>query len=352
MTKILMVAGGTGGHVFPAAAVAEQLEKKGYEVHFITDIRGAQYLSDHYSKSVYNLSRLGRRTWLTTPLAIWQMFILTFSCFIFFLRSRPGRVVGFGGYVSYPVLQMARIFRVPYYIHEQNSVMGRVNRGFVKGAKGVMTSFPKTAYANENAIFTGLPVRQDLLLARESPPYQAPIDRFNILVLGGSQGASIFSTVVPEAIGLLPPELRHRLNIVQQCRKGDLEKVTQQYQALDVKARLAPFFEHMSMELSHSHLVITRAGASTVAELSVIGRPAIFVPYAAAKDDHQTFNADYAVSVNAGWLFTEKEFTAAALADKLEYLWKNTAFLTDGANLMKALGKCTAAEEIAQVIVS
>jgi UDP-N-acetylglucosamine--N-acetylmuramyl-(pentapeptide) pyrophosphoryl-undecaprenol N-acetylglucosamine transferase len=157
--KVLFVAGGTGGHMFPAAAVAAHLKGKGHAVHFITDVRGARYLTKDVSQSVYNLSVLGRRTPLRMPLVLWQMMRLTLGCFWHFVWTRPDRVVGFGGYVTYPVLWFSRLFRVPYFIHEQNSVMGKVNRWFSGDAELVMTSFPKTLHANDSAHFMGMPVR-------------------------------------------------------------------------------------------------------------------------------------------------------------------------------------------------
>lgn len=352
MSKILLAAGGTGGHMFPAISVSEQLQARAHEVYFVTDERGAKYLPEECSKSVYNLSRLGNRTLVSMPLAIWQMFVVIVSCFFLFLFSRPARVVGFGGYVTYPVLLMARIFMVPYYIHEQNSVMGNVNRWFLKGAKGVMTSFPDTLYANDAALYTGLPVRKDLLVVRESPPYLPPVSNFNLLVLGGSQGASVFSNVVPQALNLLPKELKQQLSVVQQCRPNDLDAVQEMYREMNVRARLAPFFDRMAIELSHAHLVICRSGASTVAELGIIGRPAIFVPYPAAMDDHQVGNASYAVSQGGGWMMLEKDFTPEALAKLLQELWHAPALLEQSARMMRALGKCSAAEEISQVILS
>jgi UDP-N-acetylglucosamine--N-acetylmuramyl-(pentapeptide) pyrophosphoryl-undecaprenol N-acetylglucosamine transferase len=349
MSSILFAAGGTGGHMFPAAAVAENLSQKGFQIHFITDLRGAQYLPENYSISAFNLSRLGRRTFLTLPLAIWQMLVLTLACFRYFIRSRPDRVIGFGGYVTYPVLLCSRIFRVPYFIHEQNSVMGMVNRWFSKGATRVMTSFPNTLHADNTAHYMGLPVRKDLLLIRELP-YDPPGDTFKILVLGGSQGASVFSRVVPEALAQLSPDVRKKMVVVQQCRLEDIEDVQKQYHKLGINARLAPFFDRMAVEFAHTHLVITRSGASTMAELKIAGRPGIFVPYPAAMDDHQTSNATDVVAHKAGWLMPQSEFTAEGLAAKIQNFVDDPSVLIQAAAAMKALGKCNATEDISQLL--
>lgn len=350
MSRVLLAAGGTGGHMFPASAVAELLLAKGHEVHFITDLRGAQYLSQDSSKSVYNLCHLGRRSLKTLPQAVWQMLVLMWGCFFYFLSSRPTKVVGFGGYVTYPVLLMAKLFRVPYFLHEQNSVMGKVNRWFKEGASRVMTSFPHTVYANDNANFVGLPVRREILLAGEASSYQVDKSQFRLLVLGGSQGASIFSSVVPEAIRLMAPEVREKMLIVQQCRPVDLDGVRKSYEGMGIAARVAPFFDRMAEELSQAHLVITRSGASTVAELGIMGRPAIFIPFAAAMDDHQTSNAAYAVDKGAGWMLSEPDLTAARLAQMLHELWNNPSMLEEAAIHMKSLGKSAAAEDMAKQV--
>jgi UDP-N-acetylglucosamine--N-acetylmuramyl-(pentapeptide) pyrophosphoryl-undecaprenol N-acetylglucosamine transferase len=351
VSRVLFAAGGTGGHMFPAVAVAEQLKTLGHQVHFITDTRGARYLPEDFPKSAFNLSRLGSRTLLTLPIAAWQMVVLTLACFSYFIRSRPDRVIGFGGYVTYPVLLCSRLFRVPYFIHEQNSVMGLVNRWFTGRAHIVMTSFPITLHANENAVFIGLPVRKDLLNVRDKP-YEEPTGEFRLLVLGGSQGASIFSNVIPSSMVLLSPEVRRQMVIVQQCRPEDLDHVKQQYNQLGIKARLAPFFDQMATELAQTHLVISRSGASTMGELTVAGRPGIFVPYPQAMDDHQTGNAAYAVSCGGGWLLPQKDLTPERLAELITSLHENPSRLSKAAVAIRALGKCNAAEDIARVVAS
>lgn len=349
--KILLAAGGTGGHMFPASAVAENLIAIGHQVHFITDVRGAQYLSRDSSQSVFNLSALGRRTLPRIPLAIWQMLCLSLSCLLYFIRNRPDRVVGFGGYVTYPVLLLSRIFRVPYYIHEQNSVMGLVNRWFAGGAAVVITSFPNTQYAGVSSKVLGIPVRGAISSVRDIP-YVEPSTDFKVLVLGGSQGASIFSTVIPEAFAKLPDDLRAKFTVVQQCRKEDIQSVQQAYDKLNMRAHLASFFEDMAAELASAQLVISRSGASTMAELTIVGRPAIFVPYPGAMDDHQTGNAKYATDAHAGWLVTQPLFTADSLSATLQNLLRHPNVLTQAAAAMKALGKCSAAQDIVAEITA
>ncbi len=335
--------------MFPAVAVAAELAEQGDQIHFITDERGSRYLSSELSKSVFNLSVLGRRTIPRLPLAIWQMIRLTAGCLVYFIRSRPEKVIGFGGYVTYPVLLSARIFRVPYYIHEQNSVMGKVNRWLSGGATTVMTSFPHTIYANEKARMVGLPVRNEIRPIRDSL-YEQPDSQFRLLILGGSQGASIFSKVVPAAFSLMPTDIRKKFLIVQQCFKEDIETVRQQYESLGINATLAPFFENIASEIAKAHLVITRSGASTVAELTTAGRPAVFVPYPAAMDDHQTSNARYVVSNQGGWLVPQQEFSPEKLVKMLTQLSQKPTVLTYAAAAIKSLGQGDATRLIADEV--
>lgn len=349
MSQILIAAGGTGGHMFPAISVADHLSAQGQDVAFITDQRGEQYLKPEHQRSAYNLSALGWRRWWSIPYVCWQMTLLGVCVFFYFLFSRPDRVIGFGGYASYPVLWMARLFRVPYFIHEQNSVMGIVNRKFAASACKVMTSFPHTIYANDKVVCTGLPVRKDILQVREIA-YVLSKESFHILVLGGSQGAGIFSEILPKALALLPKDILAKLCLVQHCRAEDIKKVEKQYLALGVKAQLVPFIDHIAEELSHAHLVISRAGASTVAELTVTGRPALLVPYPHAMDDHQTGNAFYVSSHQSGWLVKQSEFTPERVASFLTALIANPTTLVRAATAMKSLGQSNAVEEIAKQV--
>lgn len=349
MTSFLLAAGGTGGHMFPALATAEKLREEGHSTHIITDNRGAQYLSKAEPHTAINLSTLGRRAWWKMPVIVWQLIVLSLYCLFYFVRNRPQKVIGFGGYVSYPVLLLAKAFGVPYYLHEQNTIMGKVNRWFADDAKYIMSSFPETIPEHSNTVFSGLPVRKELHVLRDIP-YVKPSNDLRVLVIGGSQGASIFSSVIPDALALLSKKIDLPIHVVQQCRSSEASSVEEKYKTSGISCHIAPFFENMAMEFKQSHVVICRAGASTIAELTLIGRPAILVPYKDAMDDHQTSNGRYISDHHAGWLMSETEFKSETLAKLLEDLLQKPDLLLEASSAMKQLGQPAATDHICQKV--
>jgi UDP-N-acetylglucosamine--N-acetylmuramyl-(pentapeptide) pyrophosphoryl-undecaprenol N-acetylglucosamine transferase len=263
-------------------------------------------------------------------------------------------VVGFGGYASVPTMLAARLRRLPSMLHEQNAVLGKANRLVLGGVARIATSFAKTrhvAEGDQRARLVGNPVRETVRTLR-SVSYRAPDPGrvVDLLIFGGSQGASSLSTVVPEAVVSLPPELRGRLRIVQQCRPEDLDAVRQRYQQVGMVAELAPFFADLPQRLAAAHLVIARAGASTVAELATIGRPAILVPYPHAADDHQTANACAFASVGACAVIPHASFSAPALAAQLEELLATPRRLAEMAGAAHAAGRPDAAARLADMV--
>lgn len=354
--RILLAAGGTGGHVFPAEALAEVILREGHEAVFMTDKRSAKYggklasletyviPSATLSGSYFNKLR-GAVTLLKGFISAWYTLLMI----------KPDAVVGFGGYPSLLPLFSATNLRIPTVIHEQNSLLGRVNAFLARKATIIATSFEHTeripAALTSKVYYSGNPVREAIGALRDLP-YPSTAGQIHLLVTGGSQGASVFSTVVPHAIALLPEPLRARLRISQQCRAEDIEQAKALYTSTGVQPELATFFSDMPERLASTHLLIGRAGASTLAELTLAGRPAILVPYPAAKDDHQTTNAKQLAEKGGAWVMPQPEFTAEALAKKLEALLADTTQLDTAARIAKDTGKPQAAYALFEAVLS
>jgi UDP-N-acetylglucosamine--N-acetylmuramyl-(pentapeptide) pyrophosphoryl-undecaprenol N-acetylglucosamine transferase len=270
-------------------------------------------------------------------------------------RLKPAVAVGFGGYASVPTMLAASLSGVPTVLHEQNAVLGRANRLLAKRATRIATSFASVAFISggDRAVLTGNPVRPGIAVLADQP-YAAPPSgsAIQILVVGGSQGARVFSRLIPEAVALLPAELQRRLRIAQQARAEDLETARANYAPLAAAVELAPFFGDMPERLRAAHLVICRSGASTVAELTAAGRPAILIPYPFATDDHQTANARALDTAGAAWLMPEAQTTPAMLADRLASLAADTERLGRAADVARALGRRDAAARLADLVTS
>ena len=354
---ITLAAGGTGGHMFPAHALGIELEKRGYRVTLISDARGLKFPGllegmEKHQISAGSVSRGGILGRLRTGL---DLIAGVFQARRFLIADRPQTVVGFGGYPALPTILAARWLGIPYCIHEQNSVLGRVNRMVAGGASSVALSFADTAKvprrASARAVVTGNPVREEIAaLAAQSYPAVGPDSIFRVLVLGGSQGARILSDVVPAALAMMPGAARKRFQVTQQCREEDLERVRRTYSEADIAAEVGIFFEDMPERLQWTHFVISRAGASTISELTAAGRPSILVPLAIATDDHQTTNAKALVEAGGAWLFDESGFTPAALAKRVQKLALNPAELTRAAAATRAAGMPDATRLLADLV--
>ena len=271
-------------------------------------------------------------------------------------RTQPVAVVGFGGYPSFPTMLAAVLLHRRTIIHDQISVLGRVNRLLASKVSAIATTYANTQKmpieARDKVTLTGNPVRATLAaLAQLEYPELADDGLLRVLVLGGSQGASVFSDVVPAAMKLLPDDVRARVRLDQQCRVGEIEKARATYQALGMQVDLAPFFTDVAARLAAAHLVIARAGASTVAELMVAGRPAVLVPLPIATDNHQYFNAQAVEDTGAGWVVTQDAFTPESLAVRLETLMRVPQRLVECAAAMRLLGTIHAAEKLADVVL-
>ena len=356
---IILAAGGTGGHIFPAEALAETLMGMGERIILVTDRRFANFTSGA-------LSRIERETIRAGTVAgklhkklfgIAELGLGVMQARKLLRTLKPKAVVGFGGYPSFPTVYAAYGLRIPTVIHEQNCVLGRANRLLAPRVDRIATSFPDLLMLADKdkpkLHLTGNPVRASVRALAHIPYPSIPQDgQIHILVTGGSQGASVFSRIVPEAIAALPPESRSRIRIDQQCREADIEATKAAYLKMGVNADLATFFVDLPARLAASHLVIARSGASTVSELAVAGRPAILVPLPTAMDNHQYFNANALEEVGGGWVMTQDGFTPQSLSARLEAFLNAPATLTRAAENAKKLGNPDAAERLAKLVLN
>jgi UDP-N-acetylglucosamine--N-acetylmuramyl-(pentapeptide) pyrophosphoryl-undecaprenol N-acetylglucosamine transferase len=350
---IVLAAGGTGGHLFPAEALASVLIARGYRVALITDPRGTGFGERMASVELHRISAGGVAggSLVRRAQSVVQLGVGFFQARSLMAQLKPAVAVGFGGYASVPTILAASFAGVPTVLHEQNAILGRANRLLARRATRIAASFPGAIAGADRVIVTGNPVRP-AIAALAIAPYATPEanGRFNLLVTGGSQGARAFGRLLPEAIALLPEDKRRRLTLVQQCRAEDLERVKSTYADLKVAAELAPFFTDIPQRLRDCHLVVARSGASTVAELAAAGRPALLIPYPHATDDHQTANAQVIAKAGGAWLLPEAALTPALLAKYLEDLMDKPADLATASTAARACGRVDAAERLADLV--
>jgi UDP-N-acetylglucosamine--N-acetylmuramyl-(pentapeptide) pyrophosphoryl-undecaprenol N-acetylglucosamine transferase len=354
---VVLAAGGTGGHLFPAQALGEVLTARGYVVHLMTDQRGMEYGGRFPARELHHIP--SATVSLAKP---WLLPARAFHLAHGFARATrllrdlaPSVVVGFGGYPSFPPLIAAQRLKIMTVIHEQNAVIGRANRAVARGATAIATSFPRIdrlppALAAK-ATMTGNPVRASVLLARERP-YKSPGagEPFNLLVFGGSQGARYLAELMPEVIGHLPHAVRRTLTVVQQCRQEDLKRVRSEYERLNIKTQLAPFFPDLPERIAAAHIVMARSGASTIAELAVIGRPAVLVPLPHSLESDQLKNAESFAALGGGWIREQGTFTADDLATFLTHLRYAGEDLEAHAAAARRQGRPDAAERLADLV--
>ena len=353
---IALAAGGTAGHVFPAEALAAELAARGCRLALITDERGGAMDAGFTGAQLFRIRAggvagkgLGARIKSTL-----EILAGTIQAWFILKRIKPSAVVGFGGYASVPTMLAAKFCAAKTAMHEQNAVLGRANRLLAGGVSQIATSFEQVAAIPEGVagvMRTGMPVRPAVAQLRSNPyPERGDEGRIGILVFGGSQGASVFTQVVPAAIARLQEDLRARLSIVQQCRADDLDAATTAYRDMSVEAELASFFDDLPARMAAAHLIISRSGASTIAEATTIGRPAIMVPYPHAVDDHQSSNAHALDEAGGGWLLPEDAFTPDILAGRLASLLTMPRILESAAAASKAFGRPDAANRLADMI--
>jgi UDP-N-acetylglucosamine--N-acetylmuramyl-(pentapeptide) pyrophosphoryl-undecaprenol N-acetylglucosamine transferase len=356
---ILLAAGGTGGHLFPAEALGVVLTSRGWRVRLVTDARAVNYSGLFTPDKIDVVPSETIRS--RNPLALLRTGITllrgTISAFALIGRLKPAAVVGFGGYPTLPPLVAARLKRVPTMIHDANAVMGRANRFLGEHVDAIAISFDGILNAwpvlDAKATVTGNPLRP-AVIAAASVPYQPPQaeGRLCILVTGGSQGARVMSDVVPPALAHLDGALRDRIDLVQQVREEDRARVAAAYTQLKVKAELAPFFADLPGRIAARHLVISRSGATTVAELAAIGRPSILVPLPGAIDQDQFANAGVLVVREGAIRIAQAEFSPARLAAEITALAREPERLAAMAMAARSAGRLDAAEQLADLVMA
>ena len=353
---VLIAAGGTGGHLFPAEALAGALAKRGIAIELATDRRAAPYTRKFPARAVHVLPAATVRG--SNPLILARTALVlgfgTLEALMLLLRRRPAAVIGFGGYPTLAPLLAASLLCKPTLIHESNAVMGRANRWLAGRVSAIATGHSGLLAGDDRltrrTTHVGNPVRPAVTEAA-AKPFVAPAasEPFRLVVFGGSQGARVMSEAVPAAIERLAPAARARLRVTQQCREEDLEDVRGIYRRLDVPAELARFFRDMPARIADAHLVIARAGASTVAEIAAIGRPAVLVPLPHAIDQDQLANASALAAAGGALLIREDEFSPDRLAAEIGRLMAAPATLSIVAASSRRVGRLDAAERLADL---
>jgi UDP-N-acetylglucosamine--N-acetylmuramyl-(pentapeptide) pyrophosphoryl-undecaprenol N-acetylglucosamine transferase len=354
---VLLAAGGTGGHLFPAEALAGALQRRGVIVDLATDERATRYGHEFPARETHVIPSATIRG--RDPLSLAKTAVVlgvgAMKSLRLLRRIRPVAVVGFGGYPTLPPVLAATLRRIPTVIHDANAVMGRANRMLSSRVTAIATSFPGMkldAALAAKATTTGNPVRP-MVLAAAQQPYVAPAagGTFNLLVTGGSQGARVMADVVPGAIEAMAPALRARLSIVQQARGEDETRVREAYARLGVTAEVAPFFSDLPARIAAAHLVVSRSGASTVAELAAIGRPSILVPLPHALDQDQLANATVLANAGGAIVLRQDDFTPARLAAEIAALAADPQKLSVMAAGAKSAGVLDAADRLADLVL-
>ncbi len=356
--RALLAAGGTGGHLFPALALAEELIKQGWEVMIATDERGARYDKSELDYETVVISSA------TTKPGLWGKFQTAAALgkgitqsFKIMRNYKPDVIVGFGGYPCFPPLFAAQLLKKPTIIHEANAVLGKANKMLAARASHIAMSTPATKGVSEHKTFapksvvTGNPVRAKVV-AKQSAPYMAPTANgpFNIFVMGGSQGAHVFSKVIPEAIKHLSDADQKRIRIVQQCREEDMPAARKAFEEMGVDYELKAFFDNAPEELEKCHLFIGRSGASTVSDVAVVGRPAIFAPLKHA-DNQQLLNAKALADAGGAWVIPSDQFDAKTLAKSLATLMADPNTLKAAADKSAQAGEPFAASKLKDLVI-
>lgn len=349
--RIILATGGTGGHIFPAQALAHELSARGYKVVVFSDGRAHQFQDSSLLTVKIASSQLqgsiGKKLYGGLKL------IKGMGVALYHLRRlKPQGVVGFGGYASFPTILASELLRLPTIIHQADAYFGRTNRILAPFATRIATSFPHVENIapswQEKVSFTGLPVRPDIQSAPYVPSRENEL--FHLLVTGGSQGARLFGELIPQAVSLLEPALQKRLYITQQCRAESLELAQTLYKRTQAHVELSPFLNQMGERYKKAHFVIGRAGASSVVETALVGRPGLFVPYPYAMDNHQFYNAQQALNVEGGWLMQEKELTSQWLASFLSEVMTSHWKLMQAAANIRAIVISDASNRLANLV--
>ena len=352
---ILLCAGGTGGHMFPARALAEELLARGYRVALACDTRGLKYFDGMGQVDIHVLASGTYKPGLMGKIGFVLPLLKGYAQAFKLMRTlKPALAVGFGGYPSAPPLWAAQHSRIRTILHEQNAILGLANILLIGRARVLALSWEKTTGVNpkfhKKMIVTGNPVRAEIA-ALHDQPYPEIKDKINIMVVGGSQGAAVFSDIVPKAFAALPADMKARLRVVQQSRPDKVDEVKAFYAEQDIDAEVQAFFSDMPDRIRDTHFMITRSGASTVAELTTAGRPALYVPYPWNRDNQQVFNAQAVLSVGGGWMIQEKNLTVGGLVEALKPLFENPSMLARTAHSARTIGQPQAAKRMADAVL-
>jgi UDP-N-acetylglucosamine--N-acetylmuramyl-(pentapeptide) pyrophosphoryl-undecaprenol N-acetylglucosamine transferase len=358
---VIIAAGGTGGHLFPAEALAGELTARGKQIVLITDVRGAKHLDEiegplsRIERHTIRAAAVSGRSMIGRLKGLFELTIGTFQARKLIRQINPSVVVGFGGYPALPTMMAGTRAGIPSVLHEQNAVLGRVNRVLASRVAAIAVSFADTAKLEPGdfarVTVVGNPVRASVRAVRGIPYERCEEDgEFRILVLGGSQGATVLSQILPDGLAELSADLKSRLHITQQCRAEDLESVREIYKAAGIKADLATFFDDVPARLAGVHLIVSRAGASTVSEAAVAGRPVILIPYPHATDDHQTANAKAITVPGGGWMISQPDFKPAIIAATVTSLINDPQSLATAAEAALTVGRTDAAPRLADLV--
>ncbi len=355
MPRLLIAAGGTGGHMFPAQALAEILKADGWDIAMITDARGRKHTSRIPTDPIIDVeaATISPKKPVGAFIGAMKLMKGARQAKKFMRVWRPDVVIGFGGYPAFPAMRSAQALKIPTLLHEQNAVLGRVNRVFTDKAKYVASGFEELSRLPENAhhICTGNPLRAQIKEAIP-PYYERPQKTIHLLIVGGSLGARLISETMPKAIALLAPELKSRLCVVQQTRAECLDAARLAYAEAGVSATCETFFTDIENHLARAHFIVARAGASSVSEIAAMGKPSLFVPLKIAMDDHQTANAMTLKSLGAADILPESEFTPEGVKTILEARLNDDHWLETAATAAKSAALPDAAEALAKLVRS
>ena len=353
--RVLLAAGGTGGHMFPAQSLAELLKAKGWDVALMTDARGQKHSGRIPADPIVEVqaASISLRKPIRAIKGVFKLMQGVRQAKAFIRDWKPDIVVGFGGYPAFPAIRAAQSMGLPTILHEQNAVLGRVNRVFAAKATHVVSGFDvlEKISPKANVQSLGNPMRAQIMKAVPKA-YDAPTNTINLLCVGGSLGARILSQTIPKAIALLPDDLRRRVKVVQQTTESEVETARAAYAEMGVEAVCETFFANIETHLAKADYIIARAGASSVSEIALMGKPSLLIPLAIAMDDHQTVNARSLESRGAADILPESEFTPESVANILQDRLNDSNWLSSAAASARSLGRPNAAQDLAQLVIT
>ena len=324
--KIILISGGTGGHVFPAIALSEEMNRHLINHYILTDKR-CKYIFEtrNLNCKIINSSTISKN-FLLMPVSLIKIFFGLIESLLFFIKERPSLVIGFGGYTSLPSILAAKLLKVPIILHEQNAVMGKANKFLSNFSDFVALTFKKTLHAPKKSVYTGIPIRTDFFLKKNIS--KAISNKLRILVLGGSQGATVFSKIIPEIISLLKKKDQSKVTLIQQARKEDIKNLKDVYYRNNIDFIVKDFFTDISEEMYNSDIIISRCGASTLAEINAYSKFCILFPLLTSKDNHQYENAKQFSKDNECMVINEEKLNTSDISKVIgKYILNKKRFI-------------------------